>query len=272
MNFQNIPRDDKVVKRAFVPKRDVFIFSDYKQIEPRLTAYFAEKIGFPEFADQIRAGVGPYEAVARLATGKETLTEEERDTWKRIFLGILYGAGVKRVREVWMEETGEAITMAEAKNIVSTFKKNWPAIPALQECVQRAAFNRGYIVGLDGRHLHLEENGEHKLLNKLIQGSAAGIMKRAILNVHRHLRAHPELETRMVSVVHDELIGDAPLREVPYFAEQLPILMREGFEHIHEVVPILVDIEVSSGTWADKVSYDEWKETAVGEGDFVGSA
>jgi DNA polymerase-1 len=250
-----------VVKRVFVPKRDIFIFADYKQIEPRLTAYFAEKIGYPEFADQIRAGVGPYEAVARLATGKQTLTEEERDVWKRIFLGILYGAGVKRVKEVWSEETGEIITMTQAKNIVDTFKSNWPAIPALQQRVQQAAAKRGYILGLDGRHLHLEENGEHKLLNKLIQGSAAGIMKRAILNVHRHLRANPKLKTRMVSVVHDELIGDAPVAEVPYFAEQLPLLMRQGFEHIHDVVPILVDIEISAGTWADKVSYDEWAET-----------
>lgn len=258
INWQNIPRDDKAVKRAVVPKRGAFIFADYKQIEPRLTAYFAEKIGFPEFADQIRAGVGPYEAVARLATGKQTLTEGERDVWKRVFLGILYGAGASRIKQTWTEETGDIISMAEAKNIVTTFKKNWPAIPALQKRVLSAHAKRGYIIGVDGRHLHLEEFGEHKLLNKLIQGSAAGIMKRAILNTHRHLRENPDLQTRMVSVVHDELIGDAPVSELPYFAEHLPTLMRQGFEHIHEVVPILVDIEVSVETWADKVSYAEW--------------
>lgn len=268
MNFQNIPRDDKVVKRAFLPKRGAFIFADYKQIEPRLTAYAAEKIGYPEFADQIRAGIGPYEAVARLATGKQTLTETERDTWKRVFLGILYGAGANRVKETWTEETGDVISLKEAKNIVATFKENWPAIPALQRGVLAAHKRRGYIIGLDGRHLHLEEFGEHKLLNKYIQGSAAGIMKRAILNVHRHLREHPDLETRMVSVVHDELIGDGPTSELPYFAEHLPVLMRQGFEHIHEVVPILVDIEVSTTTWADKIGYDEWKES-VGKSDLV---
>lgn len=258
MNWQNVPRDDKTVKRAVVPKRGAFIFADYKQIEPRLTAYAAERIGFPEFADQIRAGVGPYEAVARLATGKTDLTETERDTWKRVFLGILYGAGAARVKDVWTEETGEIISLADAKNIVRTFKKNWPAIPALQERVLAAHQRRGYIIGLDGRHLHLEEYGEHKLLNKYIQGSAAGIMKRAIINVHRHLRANPEFETRMVSVIHDELIGDGPESEVPYFAEQLPLLMRQGFEHIHEAVPILVDIEVAVTSWAEKVPYEEW--------------
>jgi DNA polymerase I len=257
MNFQNIPRDDKVVKRAFVPKRGAFSFFDYKQIEPRLTAYAAEKIGYPEFADQIRAGVGPYEAVARLATGKEELTEQERDTWKRVFLGILYGAGVKRVREVWMEESGEVITMAEAKKIVTTFKKNWPAIPALQRRILKAHEKRGYIIGLDGRHLHLEEYGEHKLLNKYIQGSAAGIMKQALRHVHRWQRSS-EIESRMVSVIHDELIFDGPEIELPILHECVPPLMWRGFEHIHEVVPILVDHEVSVTTWADKIGYDEW--------------
>lgn len=243
-----------------MPKRGSFSFFDYKAIEPRLTAYAAAKLGYPEFAEQLTAGIDPYIAVARLATGQEDVTDEQRSTWKRIFLGILYGAGVKRVREVWMEETGEVITMAAAKNIVATFKKNWPAIPALQKAVLRAHAKRGYIIGLDGRHLHLEEFGEHKLLNKYIQGSAAGIMKRAMLNVHRWQRVNKDVESRMVSVIHDELILDGPVREIPVLHAKVPALMRQGFEHIHEVVPILVDHEVSLSNWAEKMSYDEWKE------------
>jgi DNA polymerase I len=260
VNWQNIPRDDKTVKRAVLPKRGSFSFFDYKQIEPRLTAYAAQKIGYPEFADQIRAGIGPYEAVARLATGKQELTEKERDTWKRIFLGILYGAGVKRVKEVWTEETGEVISMEQAKKIVATFKRNWPAIPELQKRVLAAHARRGYIIGLDGRHLHLEEYGEHKLLNKYIQGSAAGIMKRALLNVHRYIKVDPDMQSRMVSVIHDELILDGPVDELEQLHEDIPPLMSQGFEHINEVVPILVDHEVSLTNWAEKISYDEWKE------------
>ena len=272
INWQNIPRDDKTVKRAVLPKRGALSFFDYKQIEPRLTAYFLEKKGHPEFAEQIRAGVGPYEAVARLSTGKTELTEQERDVWKRIFLAILYGAGVDRVKDVWVEETGEVITRAQAKAIVDTFKKNWPAVPALQKDVQKIVKQRGYLRGLDGRHLHLEEYGEHKLLNKLIQGSAAGIMKRALLNVHRELRTATaplgpsnkfvgRPKSRMVSVIHDELIIDGPEHELEWLHEVVPPLMRQGFEHVHEVVPILVDHEVSTTNWADKVGYDEWKES-----------
>ena len=254
MNFQNLPRHDVTVKRAFIPKRGAFLFADYKAVEPRVAAYFMLKLGHPQFAEQLQAGVDPYTAVAKLVTGKSEITDEERQTWKVMFLSLMYGGGTKTIQLQF------GISAPEAKKMIRTFHDGWPAVRALSDRVQAAAQKRGYIIGLDGRHLHPEEFGEHKLANKLVQGSAAGIMKRAILNVHRHLRAHPELETRMVSVVHDELIGDAPLREVSYFAEQLPILMREGFEHIHEVVPILVDIEVSSGTWADKISYDEWVE------------
>ena len=258
MNFQNIPRDDKTIKRAVVPKLGALSFFDYKQIEPRLTAYFAEQIGYPEFADQIRAGVGPYEAVARLATGKESLTETERDVWKRIFLGILYGAGAARVRETWIEETGQVISMQQARKIVKTFKENWSAIPALQDMVQRVHARRGYIRALDGRQLHMEQYGEHKLLNKLIQGSAAGIMKQAVVRVHAHLKT-TDLRSHIVSVIHDELVLDGPERELPELNFIAPQLMIH--EEVNKTIPILVDHEVSLTNWAEKIGYDEWLQS-----------
>lgn len=231
---------------------------DYGRIEPYLTAYFAERIGYPEFADQLRDGVDAYTAVARLSTGVESITPEERDVWKRIFLAILYGAGVKRVHEVWIEETGEVISMQEAKNIIETFHWNWPAVKALQDKVFVTHARRGYLTTPWGRHLHAEEHGEHKLLNKLIQGSAADLMKAALLKVDAWLREHPEIESRMVSVVHDEIIFDGPEHEIPILHEVIPDLMR--FDFLHDVIPIDVDHEVSVTSWAEKMSYEEWKE------------
>lgn len=281
MNFQNIPRHDKVVKRAFVPKRGAFSFFDYSQIEPRLTAYFAAKIGYPEFADQIRAGVDSYTAVAKLITGKSEITDEERQHWKVTYLSLLYGGGVKTIQLQFGN------TASEAKSIINTFHKNWPAVRELQNRVQSAHRKRGYILGIDGRHLHMEEFGEHKLLNKLIQGSAAGLIKQAIRNVHRYLRTPqgervgltyddpvapevklgPRLQSRMVSVVHDELILDGPTHELDTLHIEIPPLMIVRHD-IHEIVPILVDHEVSTTTWADKVGYHEWKES-VGESSYV---
>jgi DNA polymerase I len=258
VNWQNVPRDDKTVKRAVVPKRGSFSFFDYKAIEPRLVAYFVGKQGYPEFRDQIVAGIDPYTAVARLVTGKDEVTDEERQVWKRVFLAILYGAGPKRIRETWIEETKTEISLAEAKRIYKTFHTNWPAVRALQDGVVRAHDRRGYIRAINGRHLHMEEFGDYKLANKLIQGSAAEIMMEAILRVHRYLREHPEIESRMVSVIHDELIFDGPESEIELLHEVIPPLMVHPV--VNEFVPILIDHEVSTTSWAEKVSYEEWLE------------
>lgn len=199
-----------------------------------------------------------YTAVARLATAKDDITPEERQVWKRVFLAILYGAGVKRVREVWIEETGEVISDAQSRKIVDAFKRNWPAVKALQERVIAQHHERGYIIGLGGRHLHMEEFGEHKLLNKLIQNSAADWMKLALLRVDEWLLSRPDVLSRMVSVIHDEIIFDGPEREIPILHESIPPLMADIFPAVTEVVPVTVDHEVSVTNWAEKIEYEEW--------------
>jgi DNA polymerase I len=257
----NIPRDDKTVKRAILPKRGSFSFFDYKAIEPRLVAYYTYKLGHPAFAEQIIAGVDPYTAVARLVTGKKEITDDERNVWKRIFLAILYGAGPKRVREVWLEEAKEDISLAEAKRIYKKFHAGWPAVRALQDSVVSTHGARGFIRSITGRHLHMEEFGDYKLANKLIQGSAADVMKKALLRVDKWLRAHPEIESRMVSVVHDEIIFDGPESEIPILHEAIPPLMVDAT--VNEIVPIAVDHEVSTTSWAEKISYEEWVEQRI---------
>ena len=256
MNFQNIPRSLKVVKAAFVPKMGALSYFDYSQIEPRLTAYFAEKIGHPEFADKIRAGVDSYTAVAQLITGKSELTDEERQVWKITYLSLLYGGGVRTIQEQ------HGISQPEAKAMIKTFHRNWPAVRALQDTVIRVHNRRGHIKTPWGRHLHAEEYGEHKLLNKLIQGSAADLMKEALIKVDTWLMNAQDwresVQSHMVSTVHDEIQMDGPEHEVDLLHDTVPLLMRN--EEIHEIVPILVDHEVSTTNWAEKIPYEEWKE------------
>lgn len=259
MNWQNVPRDDKTIKRAVLPKRGALVFADYSQIEPRLTAYFADRVGHGDFAEKIRSGVDSYTAVARLAAGKEDITEEERQDWKRTYLSLLYGGGVRTIQAQYPE-----LDYLGAKALIQTFHRNWPAVRALQDMVVTVHNDRGFIRTPWGRQLHAEKDGEHKLLNKLIQGSAADLMKHAILEVDRGLRAN-DFEARMVSVIHDELILDAPEREVEALAQRLPYWMAYPAMQvgIEAVVPIPVDFEVSSETWADKTSYEEWRQAAA---------
>jgi len=260
VNFQNVPRDSDVVKRAFIPKRGAFSFFDYGSIEPRLAAYFSSKLGYDEFAQQIRDGSDPYTAVAQLVTGQTEIDKDERTKWKVMFLSLMYGGGMRTIQLQF------DVSAAEAKRRIKTFHTNFPFVDVLHAAVQASHRRRGYIIGLDGRHLHAEEYGEHKLLNKLIQGSAAGLMKQALLNVHRWIlkdssddlnkraRYGDPLSSRMVSVIHDEIIFDGPVSELATLNKKIPPLMIVR-QDVHEIVPIVVDHEISLTTWADKGPY-----------------
>jgi DNA polymerase-1 len=199
--------------------------------------------------------VDSYTAVAKLITGKAQVTEDERQIWKRTYLSLLYGGGAKTIQLQFGN------SQAEARKIINTFHRNWPAVRALQDMVIETHAKRGYIKTPWGRHLHMEQYGEHKLLNKLIQGSAADLMKAALIRVDAHLRENPQLESHMVSVVHDEIQMDGPEREVPYLHNAIPNLMSE--EWLGKVVPVLVDHEVSTTSWADKIAYEEWAGKVV---------
>ena len=177
----------------------------------------------------------------------------------------LYGAGPRKV--------GAEIGMgaAEAKEFYRAFHEGLPQIKGLSNppprsawgdyvpgAIERVIARRGYLKTKHGRHLHVPEYGEHKMLNTLIQGQAADLMKASLLRVARWQRA-AGLESRMVSVIHDEVIFAGPEAEIPDLHEAVPPLMREDW--LHEVVPIEVDHEVSVTNWAEKITYEEWFAT-----------
>lgn len=269
MNFQNIPRALKDVKRAFVPKLGAFSFFDYQKIEPRLLAYYlaaAPAIRDTTLAEAIKAGKDLYREIVGPMLGKrpDELEEEEYQRGKIQFLSLMYGGGVKTL----MEQFG--ISQKEAKSVLRSFKTAWPSIHELQQSLLETHERRGYIRTPWGRHLHMEQYGEHKLLNKLIQGSAADLMKASLVKIDRWLQedARPPLgegnlfvglpKSHMVSVIHDEIIFDGPEHEIPYLHDHIPRLMDD--ERISAVVPIGVDHEVSTTSWADKIDYEEWLE------------
>ena len=272
MNFQNIPRDDKVVKQAIIPRDgNVLHFLDYKQIEPRLLAYFAAKKGDTGMADRMRDGIDPYTAILFDRYGAD-MTPEQRDAGKRLFLSLMYGGGVGTVRVQFnlvcpaSDEAGEQVrgcrcaACKAARKIINDFHEALPVVRRLQDGVVATANRRGYIRTPWGRHLHMEQWGEHKLLNKLIQGSAAHLMKRALIEVDNAI-TQEGLRTLPLSVVHDEIVLDGPHGEAKRVHELLPELMTTracGNTDICEVVPIQVDHEVAVTSMADKRDFDEY--------------
>lgn len=266
MNYQNIPRKDKVVKRAFRPKEEggALGFFDFGQIEARLAAYFMAKLGWNGLLDDIIAGVDVHRRMASIIyqVPQAEVTEQMRDRAKTCFFGMLYGAGARRFSEIlnasgpgqWFEWCGKRISQTEARAVVETFRDEMPGLEILQSACERQAKRNGYIELYTGRQLRPEPYGEHKLPNALIQGTAAELMKRAIGRVHLWLETREDICSQMVATIHDEIMTDGPLAEMKTLATVIPPLMIEPM--FHEVVPIMVEVEFSTETWADK---KEWE-------------
>lgn len=252
----NIPQSIEDVKRAFVPKLGAFSFFDYQKIEPRLLAYYlAVAPGIHDYTlvEAIKAGKDIYREIVAPMFGKTPaeLTEAEYKRGKIQFLSLMYGGGVNTL----MEQFG--ITRKEARGVLTNFREAWPTIIDLQASLLDTVTERGFIRTPWGRHLHLEQYGEHKLLNKLIQGSAADLMKASIVKIDRWLTEGygNVLGSHMVSVIHDEIIFDGPRDEIDSLHDHIPRLMDD--ERISRVVPIGVDHEVSLTNWAEKFDYEE---------------
>lgn len=251
------------MKRAFVPKLGAYSFFDYQKIEPRLLAYYlaiAPDIRDDTLARAIREGKDLYREIVGPMLGKAPadLEEEEYQRGKIQFLSLIYGGGVNTI----MEQFG--ISRTEARAVVNSFRTAWPSIQDLQRSLLETHKSRGFIRTPWGRHIHMEEYGEHKLLNKLIQGSAADLMKASLVKIDRWLGEQrmifgDPLFSHMVSVIHDEIIFDGPQGEIEFLHEHIPALMDDA--RISAIVPIGVDHEVSVTNWAEKMDYKEWLES-----------
>jgi len=266
VNVQNIPRDDKVVKQAFVPKLDAFLFADYPNIEAKLLAYYLERIGFPSMADFFREDpLGDLHVkTASMMYGipESEVTDVERQPAKRCNFSIIYGGGIPT-----LIDQGVAKDAKEAVSILKRYHGAWPGIgwhsrrePApphtLNGRIIAVNKERGYIKTLWGRHLH--PRSEHSALNALVQGCAADLLKWALVQVHRYLSAN-QMRSHLVNQVHDEAMVDAAKDELDHLAIWVPRLMT--YEPVNELVPIKPDPDVSFTTWADKHPY-EMKEAA----------
>lgn len=269
MNFQNIPRNDKVVKQAFRPKLDALLFFDYKQIEYRLLAFYvAMTLGDESMAEVFKRGDDLHTESARaiLKLARDP-TEEERDVGKTYNFLTIYGGGAKKASD------SLNISLKDAKLQQAAFHKRWPSIKRLHNppfrnggyrdgegpgAIQEAFFDKGYLTTLWGRHLKpVDEAGKrapHKDLNWVIQGSAGDLLRLSLVKVHDEL-TDCQLKSHLVSNVHDEIFIDATFDEIPLLENRIPILMDHGF--ISEVVPIEVDMEWTTSSWAEKQSYKE---------------
>jgi DNA polymerase-1 len=252
-NLQAIPiRTDlgREIRSAFVAEPGHRLVSaDYSQVELRILAHVS---GEPKLRDAFARGEDIHAATAAEVLGKEqaTLTKDERNVAKMVNFGIIYG-----ISSFGLSENLE-IPREEAQEYIDAYLARFPFV---QDFIQRTieqAKEDGYVTTLLGRRRPVPEIrasnrqtrslGERLAVNSVMQGTAADVIKVAMVNIHKRLRDEGR-GSRLVLQVHDELLVEAPDAEVSLVKE----LVREEMCGAYPLDPPLA-VDVGAG--------DDWNE------------
>lgn len=253
-NLQNIPirtERGREVRKAFVPREQgwVLLSADYSQIELRIMAHLSGDAGMQE---AFRTGEDIHRATAARIFGvePEAVDGDMRRKAKTANFGIIYGITAFGLSQRLN------ISRGEAKDIIDSYFIQYPGVKAfMEESVERAR-EKGYVRTLTGRVHHLPNINaknptvrgftERNAINTPIQGSAADLIKKAMIDIHR-LLDQQRLRARMILQVHDELLFDVPSEEV----ERVKPLIRQAMEGAMQLsVPLVVDMGVANN-WLD---------------------
>jgi len=253
-NLQNIPiRGDlgRTIRRAFVPTgaENVLLAVDYSQIELRILASMS---GDERLLQAFLAGEDIHRATASAVFGVplEAVTSDQRRIAKVVNFGIIYGIGENRLAH----ETG--ISRAEAAEFITNYNRTYAGVKAFMDDMRKRAALYGYVSTLLNRRRYIQDihspnpgirtAAERAAINMPIQGTAADIIKLAMIRLHRELaERHPE--AHMLLQVHDELVFDVPASEV----EAVAPLIRDAMENALELaVPLEVEMKVGRD-WYD---------------------
>lgn len=252
-NLQNIPirtEEGRRIRKAFVPRQEDWklFAADYSQIELRILAHISKDEHMIE--NFIEAGdihTTTARRVFGLADTDEVTPNMRRDA-KAVNFGIVYG-----ISDYGLSEN-LGISRAEAKDYIDTYYERYPGVSEYTEDIIREAKDKGYVEtifhrrrylpDINSRNFNLRTFAERTAMNTPIQGSAADILKVAMVKVAKRLEEE-NLEAKMLLQVHDELVFEAPESEIP----ALKKIVEETMEHAIELtVPLTV--ESSSGdTW-----------------------
>jgi DNA polymerase-1 len=214
-NLQNIPvRTDrgKEIRKAFIPRDSdhILLSADYSQIELRIVAAIS---GDPNMCEAFRQGKDIHTATAARVYGvpEEEVTKEQRYKAKSVNFGIIYGQGAFGLAD------NLGISRTEAKAIIDNYRKEFAGITSYMEETIAFAREKGYVQTLMGRKRWLRDIhssnftvrgfAERNAINSPIQGSAADMIKMAMIRIHREMR-RTGMKSRMIMQVHDELVFD----------------------------------------------------------------
>jgi DNA polymerase-1 len=259
-NLQNIPIRSELgrqVRQAFIAAPELILLSvDYSQVELRIAAHMSND---QAMLAAFRANQDIHIATAAAILGKtlDKVTKDERRNAKAINFGLLYGMspyGLTRSSD---------LTLAEAEDFVEAYFKQFPGVKEYLDNMRRLASNQGFVETLLGRRRYfpgLKSGGnqatrareEREAINAPIQGTAADIMKIAMVHVSKALKEN-DLRGHILLQVHDELVLECPLMELKKTAQIVRTMMENAY---NLVIPLKTEAR-SGHDWGNLSVIDE---------------
>ncbi|MDG1760609.1 MAG: DNA polymerase I [Flavobacteriaceae bacterium] len=247
-NLQNIPirtPRGQQIRKAFVSKNEDFVLmaADYSQIELRIIASLSEDPGMME-AFRNNEDIHAATAAKVFNVPLTEVTREQRSNAKTVNFGIVYGVSAFGL------SNQTDLTRTASKELIETYYKTYPQLRKYIADQVNFARENGYVETVLGRRRYLKDinsrnqvvrgAAERNAVNAPIQGSAADIIKIAMLHIHKRMRQE-NLRSTMLLQVHDELVFDAHKSEL----ELLKKLVKEEMENAYQLnVPLVVDIGI----------------------------
>lgn len=245
-NLQNIPIKTELgrkIREAFVPEPGYLMLSaDYSQIELRVLAHLSHD---PELVDAYTKGddVHVRTATALFGVPAEAVTREQRGQAKTVNFAVIYG------QTEFALARNLKIERAEAKRYIAAFFERYAGVARFMKTIVAEAQATGYVTTLYGRRRgiadirsanhNLRSGAERIARNTPIQGTAADILKRAMIDVHRAMYAR-ELKSRMLLTVHDELLFEVP-------PEEKDVMATLVHTHMQGAASLDVPLEIGMG-------------------------
>ena len=242
-NLQNIPirtEEGAMIRKIFIPNNDIFISMDYSQIELRLLAHIAN---VKEMISDFNNNRDIHEETAKFIYKKDSVTKMERQSAKAINFGIIYGMSV------WRLANDLRISNNEAKEFMNNYFLRYAEIKEYMDSTVNYAKENGYVKTIMNRRRYIpelnnpvfmvREAGKRNAMNAPIQGSAADLIKNAMVLIHKKM-IELNLKSKLVSQIHDELVFDC-------VKDEIEVIEKIGKEIMENSFKLSVPLVVSTG-------------------------
>jgi DNA polymerase-1 len=254
-NLQNIPvktEEGRRIRKAFIPsgKGNVLLSADYSQIELRVLAHFSQDRNLMKaFKDGL--DIHSYTAGLVFGINEKEVTKEMRNMAKTVNFGIIYGMSPYGLSQ------NLGIEVDKAKEFIDAYFERYPDVKQFMEGLLAEAREKGYVTTILGRRryvpeinstdMRIRQFAERAAINTPIQGSAADIIKVAMIAIKEKISGK-KLSSKMILQVHDELVFDVPKDEL----EGMYHIVKDGMENVIKLkVPVEAHIETGRN-WLDQ--------------------